>query len=79
MELILVSKDSPSKELSNGILNLSRDSSQAEIESFQTKYLKQLWHKEGVSHFVIFHDLPPKGFLRTFFLAMSIPSGNKIS
>ena len=42
MELVVVSKDSPSKELSNGILNLSRDSSQAEIETFQTRYLKQL-------------------------------------
>ena len=41
MELVLVSKDSPSKELSNGILNLSRDSPQAEIKTFQTRYLKQ--------------------------------------
>ena len=42
MELVLVSKDRPSKELSNGILNLSRDSSQSEIETFQTRHLKQL-------------------------------------
>jgi hypothetical protein len=42
MELVLVAKDSLSKELSNGILNFSRDSFQAEIETFQTRYLKQL-------------------------------------
>ena len=71
MELVLVSKDSPSKELSNGILNLSRDCSQAEIETFQTRYLKQLRHKNKAKKecqtLWFFTTFPPKDSLGLFF------------
>ena len=67
MALVFVSKDSSFKELSNSMLYFKPDTS----NSYDSK--------EGVSNFVVFHDLPANGLLRTFFLSMRTYQGNKIS